>query len=283
MPSVDSNYDKKKIVSGDVISTAIDAKKTAEAINFNLPLRQGMSNADYVASRGGINAQGYYNDVPAYQQLTANERKSVTLANGHIDTSGMLAILNKKEADYNAQMGIMTFRGNIGSSSGSITATPITPVSAITYTPPPPPVKTATPDIVLFDDEGVPVEVMEDLLFENIGGQELINIARSDTINGQPISYQPIKNISAIQQQYNPNNIVSLQQTSNRFFAGFSIKLEDKIPNEGNGSNGSNIYIDTDNGNLTIELVKLEADEQVEIQIVTNGTIYEDTIEGFTS
>ena len=166
---------------------------------------------------------------------------------------------------------------------GNLTATPITPASAITYTPPPPPVKTATPDIVLFNDEGVPVEVMEDLLFENIGGQELINIARSDTINGQPISYQPIKNISAIQQQYNPNNIVSLQQTSNRFFAGFSIKLEDKIPNEGNGSNGSNIYIDTDNGNLTIELVKLEADEQVEIQIVTNGTIYEDTVEGFTS
>jgi len=135
----------------------------------------------------------------------------------------------------------------------------------------------------LFNDETVPIEVMEDLLFENIGGQELINIARSDTINGQPISYQPIKNISAIQQQYNPNNIVSLQQTSNRFFAGFSIKLEDRIPNEGNGSNGSNIYIDSNTGNLTIELIKLESDEQVEIQIVTNGTIYEDTVEGFPS
>ena len=170
-----------------------------------------------------------------------------------------------------------------GGGGGNLRATPMTPESTITYTPPPPPVKTATPDIVLFDDETVPVEVMENLLFENIGGQELINIARSDTINGQPISYQPIKNISAIQQQYNPNNIVSLQQTSNRFFAGFSIKLEDKIPSEGNGSNGSNIYIDTNSGNLTIELVKLEADEQVEIQIVTNGTIYEDTIEGFTS
>lgn len=165
----------------------------------------------------------------------------------------------------------------------SLKATPPAPITPITYTPPAPPVKTATPDIVLFNDETVPIEVMEDLLFENIGGQELINIARSDTINGQPISYQPIKNISAIQQQYNPNNIVSLQQTSNRFFAGFSIKLEDKIPNEGNGSNGSNIYIDSNTGNLTIELVKLESDEQVEIQIVTNGTIYEDTVEGFPS
>lgn len=166
---------------------------------------------------------------------------------------------------------------------GSLKAIPPTPPPPVPYVPPAPPVKTATPDIVLFNDETVPVEVMEDLLFENIGGQELINIARSDTINGQPISYQPIKNISAIQQQYNPNNIVSLQQTSNRFFAGFSIKLEDKIPNEGNGSNGSNIYIDSSTGNLTIELIKLESDEQVEIQIVTNGTIYEDTVEGFPS
>ena len=170
--------------------------------------------------------------------------------------------------------------------SSNITATPAVPeiVPAMRmFSAETAPVKTATPDIVLFNDETVPIEVMEDLLFENIGGQELINIARSDTINGQSVSYQPIKNISAIQQQYNPNNIVSLQQTSNKFFAGFSIKLEDKIPSEGNGSNGSNIYIDPNNGNLTIELIKLETDEQVEIQIVTNGTIYEDTVEGFTS
>jgi hypothetical protein len=169
--------------------------------------------------------------------------------------------------------------------NSSISATPLTPstiglaVSSNNINP----VLTAPIDTILFNDDSVPVEIMADLIFENIGGQELINIARNDTVNGQTILYQPIKNLTAVQQQYNPNNIVSLQQTSNRFFAGFSIKLEDKIPNEGNGSNGSNIYIDSNTGNLTIELVKLESDEQVEIQIVTNGTIYEDTIEGFTS
>jgi hypothetical protein len=65
------------------------------------------------------------------------------------------------------------------------------------------PVKTATPDIVLFDDSALPIEVMTDLIFENIGGQELISITRSDIVNGQKISYQPIKNLSSIQQQYN--------------------------------------------------------------------------------
>ena len=37
-------------------------------------------------------------------------------------------------------------------------------------------VKAATPEIILFNDESTPIEIMKDLVFENIGGQELINI-----------------------------------------------------------------------------------------------------------
>jgi len=85
------------------------------------------------------------------------------------------------------------------------------------------PVLTAPIDTILFNEEATPVEVMADILFENIGGQELINIARNDTVNGQTVIYQPIKNLSTIQQQYNPNNIVSLQSTSDKYFQNFSI------------------------------------------------------------
>lgn len=158
-----------------------------------------------------------------------------------------------------------------------VTPTPLTPspVSATVMAPPPPPVKTATLDIVLFDDEATTIDTMADLIFENIGGQELINITRSDIINGQKISYQPIKNLSSIQQRYNPNNILSLQQTSDKYFAGFSIKLEDKIPNEGNGANGENVYIEDGTGDLIIEFVNINNDEQIEVQITSDGTIYE--------
>lgn len=142
-------------------------------------------------------------------------------------------------------------------------------------TPPPPPVKTSTPDIILFDEESVPIEVMSDLIFENIGGQELISITRSDIVNGQKIIYQPIKNLYSIQQQYNPGNILGLQQTSNKYFAGFSIKLEDKIPENGNGIDGKNVYIEP-NGDLIVEFINLNEDEQVEVQITLNGTIYEE-------
>jgi hypothetical protein len=164
--------------------------------------------------------------------------------------------------------------------STTVSATPNVPQNnnVPSFTPPPP-IKTATPDIILFDEEAVPIEVMSDLIFENIGGQELISIVRSDIVNGQKIIYQPIKNLPSIQQQYNPNNILGLQQTSDKYFAGFSIKLEEKIPNQGNGIDGKNVYLE-ENGDLIIEFVNLNDDEEVETQITLNGTIYEANLEG---
>jgi len=58
------------------------------------------------------------------------------------------------------------------------------------------PVLTAPIDTILYNDDSLPIEIMTDLIFENIGGQELINIARNDTVNGQTIIYQPIKNLT---------------------------------------------------------------------------------------
>jgi LysM repeat protein len=167
-----------------------------------------------------------------------------------------------------------------GSSGSSVNSTPLTPADITTASvaaalPPAPPVKTAPIDTVLFNDDELPIEVMTDLIFENIGGQELINIARNDIVNGQQISYQPIKNLSSIQQQYNPNNILSLQATSDKYFANFPIKLENKIPSPGTGPNGTHVYFDSINGNLIIEAVNVEPDEQLEVEITVSGTIYE--------
>jgi hypothetical protein len=169
-----------------------------------------------------------------------------------------------------------------GSFSLKVNATPPTPTLPATVSPPPPPVKTATLDIILFDEESVPTDGMFDQIFENIGGQELISITRSDIVNGQKISYQPIKNLSAIQQRYNPNNILSLQQTADKFFAGFSIKLEEKIPEIGNGTNGENVYLNA-TGDLIIEFININPDEQIETQISVSGTIYEADLGDYTS
>ncbi len=55
---------------------------------------------EYIAARGGINEQGYFNDTPIYGQLTAEERKSLTLPDGTIDSNRALALLNQKEYNF---------------------------------------------------------------------------------------------------------------------------------------------------------------------------------------
>jgi hypothetical protein len=141
-------------------------------------------------------------------------------------------------------------------------------------------VKIPTTDIILYNDESTPIEVMTDLIFENIGGQEIINIARNDIINGQSVIYQPIKNLTGINFQYNPQNILGLQNTSEEYFKKFPIKLENTIPNVGTGPNGETVYIEASTGNLIINVINLNEDEQVEVEILDNGSIFSDTIYG---
>lgn len=145
---------------------------------------------------------------------------------------------------------------------------PITPLPTVIFTPTTTEVKSATPEIILTSEEGTPIEVMADLIFEDIGGQELINISRSDIINGISVGYQPIKNLEYIQQQFNPNNIVPLQLTSDRYFANFPIKLDERV------NPGGNVYRES-NGDIVVEVIDINSDEQVEVEILTSGIIYE--------
>lgn len=169
----------------------------------------------------------------------------------------------------------------------STPATPDLPTQAPTITgPTKQPVKPASPDIILFNDDLVPIEVMTDLLFEEIGGQELINISRNDTINGQNLVYRPIRNLTQLATRYGPQNILALQNTSNSFFNNFPIKLEERLPIDGNGPGGTTVYFESvpatatapATTNLVIEVVNMEEDERVEVQILTNANVLNDTI-----
>ena len=190
------------------------------------------------------------------------------------------AAADKAQNDFNN----LSTSGSIISNPPTPKPTPITPApSPVVKTPPPPPAKTAPIDTVLFNDDSMSIEIMADLIFEDIGGHELINIARNDIINGQQISYTPIKNLGLIQQKYNPNNILGLQATSEKYFANFAIKFEEKVPEEGNGPNGSNVYFDETTGDLIIEGVNINKDELFDVEVSLNGTIYEANFGATTS
>lgn len=173
----------------------------------------------------------------------------------------------------------------------TVNSTPQIPSSTSSSTKPDA-VKIATPDLIINPNEQVQIEIMTDLIFEDIGGQELINISRNDLINGENVMYSPIKNLSSIFFQYNPQNVLALQKTSDSYFKNFPIRLSDKIPECGTGytldevditkeiPNCKIVYTDPVTGDIIINVINMSKEEQVEVQIlqqgiVLNATIYE--------
>jgi hypothetical protein len=158
--------------------------------------------------------------------------------------------------------------------SGEIAAEPASASAAPAPTPAEAVVKSANIETILFNDEEFSSEFIVDLLFESVAGQELLTIARNDTVNGQDVVYQPIKNLNILQDTYNPTKLLSVYDTSDSFFGAFAIDLSSKIPSVGTGPGGKNYYL-TDLGDLVIEVVNIANDEQVEFQIADSGTIDE--------
>lgn len=163
-------------------------------------------------------------------------------------------------------------------SSKDLVISPSNDVKAVVPSGTTPAVKIASPDIMLGRDESVPIEIMTDLIFEDIGGQEIINIARTDLVNGQHVIYQPIKNLLDINSQYNSKNILSLENTADTIFNNFPIRLDTHVSNYATtDSPNVPVYIDGTTGNLIIEVINMERGEQVEVEILTTGVLLNDT------
>ena len=173
---------------------------------------------------------------------------------------------------------------------------PSPPVSATppTVTPPPAPtkspVKIATPQYVKFDrDKEGDAEPDQDFIklifFEQINGVALLSLTNSAKLDTGTVSYQPIINMAETIRALNPKNIVALQDTSDKYFLNFPIKLETKIPNVGNGPDGTNVYredqagiwpmnLDPRRGAIIIEAINLGPRENIQIETLQSGTIY---------
>jgi len=104
------------------------------------------------------------------------------------------------------------------------------PTPEIKITKPDPSTKIATPDLILLREEAMPVDTMADLIFDDIGGQEIINISRTDLINGTNNSYQLLADIENTSNQYNSNNLIQLPGQSAYYLDNFPINLDKHIP-----------------------------------------------------
>ena len=161
-------------------------------------------------------------------------------------------------------------------------------------------VKIATPDLLIFGEQVVAIEIMTDLIFEDIGGFELATISRHDLVNGQTVIYEPIKNLTDLYLQYNPNNVLRLQ-ASDSYLKALPLSIFDYLPVCGTGydlepvyispgqvnpdktkwtkvPNCRSVYIDPLTGDLVINLINIKESDQAEIQILSSGQIFDDTI-----
>lgn len=143
--------------------------------------------------------------------------------------------------------------------------------------PPPPPVRVPDRDVINLATTSIDAATITNLLFENIGANELTKFIRHDTVEGINPYYDIISNLSDIKRRFNPSELISLQKSDFFNFDIFPIKLQDKIPDEKYlEENDIPDYIFfAENGDLIIEVVNMLDSEIVEIQIDTNGTIYE--------
>lgn len=157
------------------------------------------------------------------------------------------------------------------------------------------PVKPATPDLIVFNDDNVPVDMMTDLIFEDIGGQEILGLSRNDIVNGQKVIYTPIANTASIGFKYSPYNIFTVPSTSDSYFQNFSIKLDSVTPDFGEGTGhlidptGTNpelvglretVYVEyaTDDepnfptsDDLIVNVKNMSSNDVVEIEVLSSG------------
>lgn len=138
--------------------------------------------------------------------------------------------------------------------------------------------KPASPDLILLEEEAFPVEVITDLLFEDIGGTEILNFARHDLISGIDIKYQQISNLAKIDTIYGGANLIALQNTSEQVFKKYPLGRYDFTPEITDDPSGFNspVYLDAA-GNLVVELKNIDNSYQIEIEFQsakTNDIIY---------
>ena len=142
--------------------------------------------------------------------------------------------------------------------------------------------KIADPQYIISVDPAATIEEMQNTLWQNIGGHEIISLARRDLVNGKRISYQIIADLQKLEAEYNPKTIVSIENSSPLYFNTLGIKFEKYLPSEDAlqavDPNLDNPVTIDDNNNITIYVSNIKDSYEVEVQSITSEELLRDTI-----
>ena len=142
-------------------------------------------------------------------------------------------------------------------------------------------VKMPNRDVVNIEPQLPGADQIEKFLFNDIGGTDLINLVRQDTIGTPNFSYSIISDLPSTLQRFDPTFLLTNRAIYDSIFNQFSIKLAQKIPEtryeELNElvpaySMATNAYFDGDN--LVIEFENIKSTEFIQIEIEIDGRIH---------
>ena len=144
------------------------------------------------------------------------------------------------------------------------------------------PVKIPSRDIFNLDNQTFNTAEIEQVLFEEIGGTELINLTRHDTVDGLNVYYSIISDLSKINIEYDASFILTGVSSYERYSSQYPINLFEKIPTDSyidqnyfglpDVNIGPNIYVSDDN-KVNIEFDALESDRIIQVYFMKNATI----------
>lgn len=145
------------------------------------------------------------------------------------------------------------------------------------------PLRLPNRDVVSIVKELPPEAEMEKYLFNDIGGTELINLVRNDSVSGITVNYSVISDLEQNDLLFDPAILLINKGRYQSEFDKYGIKLSTRIPDNNFYSENdyppptnvaTNVYYDEDTANLVIEFENMVDTEFIEIEVQTSGNIY---------
>lgn len=145
------------------------------------------------------------------------------------------------------------------------------------------PLRLPNRDVVQIVRELPPDAEMEKYLFNDIGGTELINIVRNDSVSGINVNYSVISDLASKDTLFDPSFLLINKGVYQSEFDQYGIRLSTRIPQDNLFSNNTNppalnvatnAYYDEESASLVIEFENMGDQEFIEIEVQTSGNIY---------
>ena len=142
------------------------------------------------------------------------------------------------------------------------------------------PIRLPNRDVIAIVESLPDAGEIEKYLFNDIGGTELINLIRNDSVSGINFSYSVISDLASNDQLFDPSFLLINKGKYQSEFDKYGIRLSTRIPETNYYYSNSlptapmnvatNVYYDETLKALVIEFENMNSTEFVEIQVLSN-------------